>query len=1077
MQKLLNNKQKGYVGEYLKENLAKDSKLSIASAYFTIYAFDELKDELSKLDNVRFLFNEPTFIKNNNLKENKEFELQKAKREKAISEFELEIKLKNNMNQSKIAAECAKWIKEKVEVKSSNTNDYINFSSMITKNKDSSYSITGSNLAFTMNGLGYSDKSKVGMISVDDSVEFANELLEVFDDVWEDESLTKDVKKELLNHIENIYNENSPELLYFITLYNIFKNYLSTADDYNKIKEQTGIHETLIWNKLYNFQKDAAVGAIKKLESFNGCIIADSVGLGKTFEALAVIKYYELRNDRVLVLCPKKLRENWTTYNQPDITNPLDKDRFNYTVLNHTDLSRTSGKSGDIDLSRINWKNFDLIVIDESHNFRNNPPLKGRKTRYQRLMEDIIKDGVKTKVLMLSATPVNNRLNDLKNQIYFIAEGNDNAFEEKTGIKSIEQTLKKAQTVFNNWSELAENERTIENLLPNLNYDFFNLLNTVTIARSRKHIQKYYDTKDIGEFPERLKPISIKAEIDLKNEFPQLIEINNIIRKLKLPMYSPMLYVRPECISKYEEKYDIEVKGGQSSFKQIDRERSLINLMRVNILKRLESSIFSFNLTVERVLAKLVDTENKLKDSESDFEQNITDIYNDEDEDITYSEIGEKVKINIADLDILKMMQDISDDKERLLELISSSKKITSNRDAKLSQLKQLITNKIENPTNDNNKKVIVFTAFSDTAKYLFEHLNIWIKEEYGLYSGLITGSDLKTNLSEVPKNFNMILSYFSPRSKGLKEYFNNDKELDILIATDCISEGQNLQDCDYLINYDIHWNPVKIIQRFGRIDRIGSKNKTIQLVNFWPNMELDEYIKLEDRVKNRMAMVDFSATGDDNVITSQENNLEYRKTQLKQLQEEVLDMEDLSGGISITNLTLDDFIMDLERFIKDNPGKLENSSTGLYSIAKIEGKIKDEIEEGVIFCLKQKNIDDDIKGANSLFPYYLIYVSSDGKIKIPHSQAKNILDIYKGICLEQKEVNNIEINKFNQETNYCNDMKKYTDLLEKAVFNVKGIEEEKGIKSLFSLGGSTLTDNQISGLNDFELVSFLVIK
>lgn len=1077
MQVLLNNKQKGYIGEYLKDNIEKSSKMSIASAYFTIYAFDELKEELLKIDKMRFLFNEPTFIRKDSFKEEKEFELSKMQREKAVSDFQLEIKLKNNLNQTKIASECAKWIKEKVDVRSTNVNDFMDFSGIVIENKNNKKTITGNKLSFSMDGLGYSDKMRIGMTSVDDSQEFANQLLENFDEVWNNETYSRDVKRELLEKIENIYNENSPELLYFITLYNIFKDYLSTVEDYTKVKEATGINETVIWNKLYNFQKDAVVGAIKKLEAYNGCIIADSVGLGKTFEALAIIKYYELRNDRVLVLCPKKLRDNWTTYTRNDILNPLEKDRFNYDVLNHTDLNRSKGKSGDIDLATINWKNYDMVVIDESHNFRNNPPLKGRKTRYQRLMDDIIKDGVNTKVLMLSATPVNNRLNDLKNQIYFITENDDKAFENKVGIPSIMQTLRKAQLVFNDWSKLPEEERTLETLLPNLNYDFFNLLNTVTIARSRKHIQKYYDTKDIGEFPGRLKPISIKADIDIEDEFPELLYINTMIRKLKLPMYSPILYVRDECAQKYAEKYDIEVKEGKSSFSQKDRERSLVNLMRVNILKRLESSIYSFDLTLERIKNKLDETLNNLNNYDYEFDQNIYERIVDEDDEISYQEIGEKVKIEVRDLDLIRMKQDLEDDKEKLLELTSYSHMITNKRDAKLKQLKDTIEYKINNPINPENKKVIIFTAFSDTAEYLYDNIENWAREKFGIYTGLVTGNLMKSNLKEVPNRFEMLLSYFSPISKGLKELKKFNNELDILIATDCISEGQNLQDCDYLINYDIHWNPVRIIQRFGRIDRIGSRNKYIQLTNFWPNMELDEYINLEDRVKSRMAMTDFTGTGDYNPISSKENELEYRKTQLKQLQEEVLDMEDLSGGISITNLTLDDFIMDLERFMKEHPGVLENKPTGLYSVAKITEKLTDEAIKGVIFCLKQSDGLETKKSANSLYPYYLVYIDENRNIKMSHSQSKNILDIYKGLCLEQKDINIAEMQVFNEETSYCDDMSKYTELLEKVVYDIKGIEEEKGTQSLFNLGVSNISTNQIRGLNDFELISFLVIK
>ena len=694
-----------------------------------------------------------------------------------------------------------------------------------------------------------------------------------------------DVKEELLKHLSNLYKENSPELLYYLTLYNIFGEKLVNMDDMARVKEKTGITQTKIWNSLYNFQHDAVVGAIKKLELFNGCIIADSVGLGKTFEALAIIKYYELRNDRVLVLAPKKLRGNWTAFRENSTTNMLAEDRFNYDVLNHTDLSRDKGRSGDINLETINWGNYDLLVIDESHNFRNNNAIKNKETRYQRLMNRIIKSGVKTKVLLLSATPVNNRLADLKNQIMFITEDNDQAFKESAGINSIENTLRIAQQRFSEWAKLPDDQRTTKTLLPLLDYNFFNLLNTVTIARSRKHIQTYYDTKDIGDFPERNKPISIKSDIDRMGEFPSLNKVNGMIASLNLAIYSPMLYILPNRLKYYEELYDQEVKEGKGSFKQVDREKNIVNLMRVNIMKRLESSINSFSLTLERILNQINNMLNVL-DSEQEYDFDGSDINEDDLDDI---EIGGKIKVKVQDLDSIRLRQDLNEDKDILEYLLQYSERIDVSRDAKLQALKDQISHKTNHPINGNNKKIIIFTSFSDTANYLYTHLHEWLYSTHGLYSAIVTGgSNTKTNLKSVSNSFEPILAHFSPISNHLD---TNTEQIDILIATDCISEGQNLQDCDYLINYDIHWNPVRIIQRFGRIDRIGSKNKVIQLVNFWPNMELDEYINLENRVKNRMVMLDLSATGEDDLLTSESKDLEYRKKQLKQLQNEVLDI------------------------------------------------------------------------------------------------------------------------------------------------------------------------------------------
>ena len=687
-------------------------------------------------------------------------------------------------------------------------------------------------------------------------------------------------------------------------------------------------------------------------------------------------------------------------------------------------------------------------------------------------MNRIIKSGVKTKVLMLSATPVNNRLADLKNQIMFITEDKDDAFKESAGINSVETTLRVAQTRFKEWSKLPEDKQTTANLLPMLDYNFFNLLNTVTIARSRKQIQTYYDTKDIGEFPTRLKPISIKSNIDINNNFPALSDVNGMISKLHLAIYSPMLYVLPSKMGYYEELYDQEVKDGAGRFKQIDREKNIVNLMRVNIFKRLESSVNSFTLTLERILKQIENMMNILdKGQEYDFDDNSFDSV--EDDDFDY-EVGGKIKIKVKDLDALKLKEDLYEDRKILEELLYQSIDVTPNKDAKLIDLKKQITNKINNPINDNNKKIIIFTSFSDTAEYLYKNIEEWLLKEHGLYAGLVSGSGIKTNLKSVSNQFEAVLANFSPRSNHLDP---NKEQIDILIATDCISEGQNLQDCDYLINYDIHWNPVRIVQRFGRIDRIGSKNKEIQLVNFWPNMELDEYIDLENRVKNRMVMLDLSATGDDDLLSAESKNLEYRKNQLKQLQSEVLDIEELQGGISITDLTLDDFIMSLDRYMKENPGLLEKYPTGVYAITDIPKKNKEECVEGVIYCLKQKRYTNNQESATSLYPYYLVYVNKDGSIHITNTNPKKILDLYKVLCQTKKEPIENLVKSFNKKTNNGSNMSEYTNLLEKAVYDIKGIVEKKGIQSLFQIGQATLFDNTISGLNDFELISFLVVE
>lgn len=1068
---ILDNKTQGKVIDKLKENIKSGTRLSIISAYFTIYAYEELKKELSKIDNLRLLFSEPTFIKNKK-DINREFKLS-GSYERGLAGDRYEMKLKNELKQSEIAKECAEWIKEKVEVKAYDEEYPLPQKMYLMENKKEESSCIIGSSDFTSGGLGIVPSSKLDMNSFVRNSMYTQQMLTQFNMFWNDKEKAKDVKSSLLESLEVVYKENTPEFIYFVTLYNIFKEYLEEMTEEDIVKTKTGFKESVVWNKLYNFQKDGVLGAIDKLEKYNGCILADSVGLGKTFEALAVIKYYESRNDRVLVLCPKKLRENWLTYKGNRRDNILEKDRLNYDVLNHTDLSRYTGYSGEINLEKIYWENYDLIVIDESHNFRNNNNKKEEKeTRYSRLLNQVIKEGVKTKVLMLSATPVNNKMNDLKNQIAFATEGNDKALSN-FGLKSIEQTLRKAQMAFNKWNELSEEEKSLETLLEMLEIDYFKLLDMLTIARSRKHIQKYYDTTSIGEFPERLKPLNMKTDIDSKNEFIPLSELNKLIRSLNLAIYSPIKYVLPSKVAEYSRKYD--TKTGNSIFKQTDREESLVHLMRINILKRMESSIYSFGITISKILQNIDLTLKKLdsfEDIEEDFDLEELDI---DDSRLDSVMIGsKKVKVLLQDIDQIRWRNELERDRDILENVLKETSKITVERDKKLVELKTLIKEKVKNPLNPNNKKVIVFTAFADTAKYLYENLSKSILEELELYSAIVTGSDNpKTNLHGIRTDFNTILTNFSPKSK---ERFEKDKpEIDILIATDCISEGQNLQDCDYLINYDIHWNPVRIIQRFGRIDRIGSKNQVIQLVNFWPNMELDEYIHLESRVSGRMVMLDMSATGEENVIIDNEsmNDLEYRKRQLQQLQDQVVDLEDIKGGISITDLTFNDFKMDLVNYMKNNKEILENAPTGMYAVTKSN---IEEAEKGVIFCLKQVNKEIKPSEYNTLNPYFLVYVKNSGEILFNFIQSKKILDLYKKVCIGEKELYLNLISEFNQETNNAKDMKKFTDFLEKTVENIVGKVEEKGLDSLFSFD-ETILNKTVQNMDDFELISFLVIK
>ena len=1086
MFKILDNRNTGTVGDVLKEEIQEGAKLSILASQLSIYAYKELRDKLNKVDNVRFLFTEPTFTENKEVKEEKrEFLLRKKYRETSLAGNEYEIALKNELNQGVIAKEFAQWIKEKVEIKSVKDNKdrpQIMFKGISIQNETDESVIQGS-LDFDASGLGYAPSPVYVMNHFTKDKVSTQQFIGWFNQFWDNEEFVEDIKSEVLDSIQTMYKENTPEFIYFVTLYNIFREYLDEFDEDKIIKGKTGFKDTIIWNKLYKFQKDGVLGAIEKLEKYNGCVIADSVGLGKTFEALAIIKYYELRNDRVLVLCPKKLRDNWTLYTQNDIRNILLDDRFRYDVLNHTDLSRSSGMSGSIDLKTINWGNYDLVVIDESHNFRNNQARNDKETRYSRLMKEIIKKGVNTKVLLLSATPVNNKMNDIKNQIAFITEGNDKHFENE-GIKSIEATLRKAQMIFNKWIKLPEEERTTQTFLEMINFDYFKLLDTITIARSRKHIEKYYNMSEIGKFPERLKPRNIHSDIDTQGSFEAISNINKKILRLNLSIYSPLKYVLPQKREIYSNKYHIKVQNGKSVFKQTDREQSIVHLMRVNLLKRLESSINSFTITLERILYQV---EKGIKGLEKNINPEYEDLSIDDinnDEQLSDLLVGNKVKVLISDVEKIRWKQDLLEDKEILESLLEESKKVTAKRDAKLEKLKEVIKSKIENPINPDNKKVIIFTAFADTAKYLYDNLNKWIYEKYNIYSALITGGGSnKTNFPKIKSDMSDILINFSPNSKERSKVFENiSGEIDILIATDCISEGQNLQDADFLINYDIHWNPVRIIQRFGRIDRLGSKNDKIQLVNFWPHMELDEYINVEARVSGRMILLDVSATGEENVIEYDENkkmnDLDYRKKQLKQLQESVLNLEDVSGGISITDLTMNDFKMDLLEYMKDNKRKLEKAPMGMYAVSSLESSgLNEEIRPGVIYSLKQTN-DNELSGEyNSLHPYYMIYVYEDGEIEYNYVHTKQILDFYKKLSNGKSEIESELVKIFNKETKYGRNMTKYTDMLDEAINNILGKQEEISIQSIFSLGESSILDDNNYSKDDFELVSFLVIK
>ena len=1062
----------------LKFEIQEGSKLSIAAACFSIYAFQELKTELQGIDELRFIFTSPTFVTDRVKKEKREFYIPRLSRERSLYGTEFEVKLRNELTQKAIAKECADWIREKVTFKSNITNE--NMMGFINLDDKSYMPVNG----FTTVELGCERGNNAYMMIQKAESPFSAAYLDLFEKLWNDKNKLQVVTEEVIENITAAYNENSPDFIYFVTLYNIFNEFLEDISEDVLPNEATGFKESKIWNMLFNFQKDAALAIINKLEKFNGCILADSVGLGKTFTALAVIKYYENRNKSVLVLCPKKLTNNWNTYKDNYLNNPVAADRLRYDVLYHTDLNRTHGTSNGLDLSRLNWSNYDLVVIDESHNFRNGGKLSGedneKENRYLRLLNKVIRQGVKTKVLMLSATPVNNRFNDLKNQLALAYEGNTDYIDEKLNTtRSIDEIFRSAQRAFNTWSTWEPADRTTENLLRMLDFDFFEVLDSVTIARSRKHIEKYYDTADVGQFPTRLKPVSLSPKLtDLKTAI-NYNEIFEQLMQLTLSIYTPTHYIQPSKREKYAELYqDNKVNVG---FTQANREEGIRRLTAINLMKRMESSVYSFNLTLLRIKELIENTINKIENfDKTHMSIDMLDVTVDDfdSEDQNSDELftfGRKVKIDLADMDYVSWKESLARDKEVLDLLCLMVSDITPEYDNKLQELLGVLKNKIESPINGTNKKVIIFTAFADTAQYLYANVAPYIKSNFGLDTAMVTGTvEGRTTASVRSADLNTILTCFSPISKDKHLLIPDDPtEIDILIATDCISEGQNLQDCDYLVNYDIHWNPVRIIQRFGRIDRIGSKNDVIQLVNFWPDVTLDEYIDLKAKVETRMKIVNMAATGDDNILSEDEKtDLEYRKAQLQRLKEEVVDIEEMTSGISIMDLGLNEFRLDLLEYAKSHPD-LDKTPFGLHAVAQAT----EDTPPGVIYVLKNRSNSVNIDNQNRLHPFYMVYISNDGEVVCDHLSPKAMLDKMRFICKGKTLAVPELYRQFNKETRDGRNMSEYSKLLGDAISSIIEVKEESDIDSFLSGVQVSFFSNEIKGLDDFELICFLVVK
>ncbi len=1076
----------------LEKTIVPESRLSIAAACFSIYAYNQLRMQLDAVSELRFIFTSPTFVAEKARKEKREFYIPRLNRERTLHGNEFEIKLRNELTQKAVARECAEWIRRKVVFKSNVTNE--NMAGFIhVAMPDAPASTYMPVSGFTTVDIGCERGDNAYYMVNKFGTPASDEYLRLFNTIWNDKAKVQEVTDEVIDCITAAYEENPPEFVYIVTLYNIFKEFLEDVSEDVLPNEATGFKKSRIWGKLYDFQRDATLAIINKLERYNGCILADSVGLGKTFTALAVIKYYEDRNKNVLVLCPKKLSANWNTFKANYVNNPVAADRLRYDVLFHTDLSRDGGESNGLELGRLNWGNYDLVVIDESHNFRNggagaddSENDSGAENRYTRLLNRVIRSGVKTKVLMLSATPVNTRLNDLKNQLALAYEGNPRLIDDKLDAKrSIDEIFRSAQRAFNEWSAMPPEERSTASLLELLDFDFFEVLDSVTIARSRKHIEKYYNMANIGKFPERLPPRSLHPPLTALPGAISYKEIFTRLMSLNLTIYTPTVHVFPSKKALYDKATD---DAGKSGLTQTGREQGLQRLVAVNLLKRLESSVYSFGKTIGKIKELIEGAIARIDTYESNqsggvFDTESAPATRDFDGDDVNTDFfsGGRQPVNLADMDWRTWRDELRQDAATLSELASTIAIITPEHDSKLQKLLEVIKEKVAAPLNPGNRKVLIFTAFADTAEYLYEHTAPFVKAQFGLDTAMITGGvDGRSTVQKLRADFNTVLTCFSPLSKEKALLMpGNAAEIDVLIGTDCISEGQNLQDCDFLINYDIHWNPVRIIQRFGRIDRIGSRNGCIQLVNFWPDLRLDEYIQLKERVETRMKVVFLTATATagDNPINNestagQAESDGYREKQLKRLHEEVVDIEEMSTGISIMDLGLNEFRLDLLEYAKRHED-LDEVPFGMSAVAAASP----DAPPGVVFILKNRHGSINADKQNRLHPFYLVYVRDDGTVLLNHLSPKEVLDKLRFLCKGKTKPIHSLCQKHNQKTKDGRDMRFYSELLGKAVKAVVQAKDQSQVDDFLGGDAVSLIGDGISGLDDFELICFLIVK
>lgn len=1055
--------------QLITKNIKENSSIRIAVWKFSLRAFYKLIPFFKKCSNVKIILTNQDDYKEIDNELTRRYKINVNEKEMVTNKFEL--KLKNDLMDFYYAKEVKEYIENKVEIK------YVEKFRKEFILIDNEYTIIDGVYEISLGSFEEIENDDIMLITEEKNEDKYQKLLNIFNLSWNSLEKSKDAKEKLVNKLESIYQDKTPYDLYQFTNSHLLQKSINNDHYYENENIRAKFEETLIYSKLYEFQRHGVESILDKIKKYNGCILADSVGLGKTFEALAIIKYFELEGKRVLVLSPKKLIENWRTFNSNIRSNHLINDRFQYDLYSHTDLSRNSGYSDGIDLAKIAWDNYDLIVIDESHNFRNgkfnNNSKDWTSKRYKKLMEDIILKGRKKSVLLLTATPVNNKMEDINNQINIITANDDEAFQNEN-IKSIKYACIQAEKKSNQWAELPSHERTVEKFQGMIGNEFRKLIDLITIARSRKQIiENYYNTD--FHFPNRLNPISERTNIDTLNQAYDIKVLFNKLSEIKFSIYKPFDYIFPEFQQKYEEQYDWQESNSKSKLTQKNRENNLVALMRISLLKRFESSIESFRQTIKKIIDKTKDLFTEIS-AQSNSSLSMKDAFDDADEEEDVNEElleFKKVKINKQHLDLIKFSDDLSLDIEQLKDIYNMYLPINVERDAKLQRLKEIIINKVNNPINDNNKKIIIFTSFISTAEYIYENINKYFQNQ-GIYFAMVTGQKLSTNhpdLQDKKYNIDDLLSYFSPISKerDSNSSLNKNVNIDILIATDCISEGQNLQDCDYLINYDIHWNPVRLIQRFGRIDRIGSKNNHIQMVNFWPNIKLEEYIQLEIRINEKMMKAMQTTSHDENIFKEIKYEESLKLKQLKNLENNCMDLEDMKENISFSSMTFSEYTTDLKQYFNNpnNISKFANQPDGIFSIAKNNSS---NVSNGIIFLFRSIN-NQNIN--NQFDPYYLIYIENDGNVKYTYSNTGQILNIYKSLTKDQKEVNKALINEFNNETNYGQNMSKYTKLLNLAIASLNDKNISNDFDDLFDMNKISLNQNDF----EYELISFLIIK